>query len=222
MEQLVAHAEKKLDQVSLSQPCRLLRSIPGVGPRLAEIAVAMIDNPRRFRSGKQVASYGGLRPRQHQSGAQDRQGRISRMGNNLLRALLVEIGWIGLRYNPWMRDVYERVRRGSPVRKKQAIVAVARRFDCEVLGDAARWHHLGGAIAFRRLMTASPPPLRLNKQGRPIRLAVAPASVIVKAEATARRTGRRERLDLKNTKRDGDRSAKLWGSIPFMTMSVVA
>lgn len=78
----------------------------------------MIDNPRRFRSGKQVASYVWLTPRQHQSSKQDRHGRISRMGNNLLRALLVEIAWIGLRFNPWMREVYERVRRGSLIRKK--------------------------------------------------------------------------------------------------------
>jgi len=128
VEQLIARAEKVLDRlVAQSQPCQLLCSIPGVGPRLAEIAVAMIDNPRRFRSAKQVASYVGLTPRQYQSGDQDRQGRISRMGNNLLRALLVEIGWVGLRYNPWMWNVYERVRRGSPVRKKLAIVAVARR-----------------------------------------------------------------------------------------------
>ncbi len=120
VEQLITKAEKKLDQlVSLSRRCQLLRSIPGVGPRLAEIAVAMIDDPRRFRSAKQIGAYVGLTPRQHQSGDQDRQGRISRMGSNLLRALLVEIGWIGLRYNPWMREVYERVRRGSTAMLKR-------------------------------------------------------------------------------------------------------
>ncbi len=126
LEQLIVRAEKTLDRlVAESRPCQLLCSIPGVGPRLAEIAVAMIDDPRRFRSAKQVEAYVGLTPRQYQSEDQDRQGRISRMGSNLLRALLVEIGWIGLRDNPWMREVYERVRRGSPVRKKQAIIAVA-------------------------------------------------------------------------------------------------
>lgn len=143
VEGLIGRAEKKLDQLAaLSRPCRLLRSIPGVGPRMAEIAVAMIDNPRRFRSGKQLAAYVGLTPRQYQSGDQDRQGRISRMGNNLLRALLVEIGWIGLRYNPWMREVYESVRRGSSVRKKQAIVAVARRLIVRcwaMLRDGTTW-----------------------------------------------------------------------------------
>lgn len=136
VEQLVARVEKKLDQLSTaSQPCQLLRTLPGVGQRLAEIAVAMLDDPRRFRSGKQVSSYVGLTPRQFQSGDQDRQGRMSHMGNNLLRALLVEVGWVGPRYNHWMRDVYERVRRGSPVRKKQAIVAVARRLTGKIDWD---------------------------------------------------------------------------------------
>lgn len=34
---------------------QLLHSISGVGPRLAEIAVAMIDYLRRFRSGKRLS-----------------------------------------------------------------------------------------------------------------------------------------------------------------------
>ena len=164
VEQLITRAEKKLDQLAAaSQSCQLLRTIPGVGPRLAEIAVAMIDDPRRFRSGKQVAFYVGLTPRQYQSGDKDRQGRISRMGNNLLRAMLVEIGWIGLRFNPWMREIYERVRRGSPVRKKQAIVAVARRLIVRC------WAMLRevplGPAAGPRLRPASHRQLKLDKRG---------------------------------------------------------
>ncbi len=57
----------------------------------------------------------------------DRQGRISGQGNKLLRSLLVEVCWLGLRHNKWMRDTYERIRRGSPSRKKIAITAVARK-----------------------------------------------------------------------------------------------
>ena len=98
-----------------------------MGPRLAEIAFAVIADAKRFRNGKHVASYAGLVPRQYQSGDSDRRGRISGQGNPLLRFLLVEVSWVGLQYNPWMRAVYERVRRGSAARKRIAIVAVARR-----------------------------------------------------------------------------------------------
>ena len=57
----------------------------------------------------------------------NRQGGISGQGHRVLRSLLVQVSWLGLRHNPWMREIYERVRRGSDARKKIAIIAVARR-----------------------------------------------------------------------------------------------
>ena len=124
---------------------QLLQTIPGVGPRLAEAVVAYIDDPKRFKNGKQVGSYFGLTPRQFQSGSMDRSGGISGMGNALVRTLLVEVSWLGLRHNPWMRAIYERVMRGTKSRKKIAIVAVARRLlvVCwAMLRDNRRWNCL--------------------------------------------------------------------------------
>jgi len=69
----------------------------------------------------------GLTPRQWQSGQSLREGHISRMGNPLLREVLVEVSWLGIRTNAWMKQVYQSVCRGSDKRKKIAIVAVARR-----------------------------------------------------------------------------------------------
>lgn len=124
----MAEVEFKLDALGKANAqVRRLRTIPGVGPRLAEAVVAIIDDPHRFQNGKQVGCYAGLTPRQYQSGAADRQGRISGAGNHGLRSLLVEVSWLGLRHNDWMGEVYERVCRGSASRKKLAIVAVARR-----------------------------------------------------------------------------------------------
>ncbi len=40
-----------------------IRTIPGVGPRTAEILVACIDDPHRFKNGRQVSAYFGLVPR---------------------------------------------------------------------------------------------------------------------------------------------------------------
>jgi transposase len=143
VDDLVERVERKLNTIEQQQAsCQLLRSIPGVGPRLAEIVVAVLGDPRRFHNGKQVASYAGLTPRQYQSGDNDRQGRISRQGNPLLRAMLVEVSWVSLQYNDWARGVYERARRGSPVRKKIAIVAVARRLLVRcwaMLRDGTTW-----------------------------------------------------------------------------------
>lgn len=139
----IERVEKQLDAIAgKDKRVKLLDAIPGVGPRLAEIVVAVIDEPSRFQRGKQVGSYVGLVPRQYQSGKMDRQGRISGQGHRELRAMLVEVSWIGLRFNPWMREVYERVRRGSKSRKKIAIVAVARRLLIRcwaMLRDGTTW-----------------------------------------------------------------------------------
>ena len=139
----VLDVEYELGQLAKGdERVKRLRTIPGVGPRLSEALVAVLDDPKRFKSGKQVGAYVGLTPRLYESGSMSRQGKISKQGHRYLRSLLVEVAWIGLRHNPWMREVYERVRRGSKTRKKIAIVAVARRLLIRcwaMLRDGTNW-----------------------------------------------------------------------------------
>jgi len=124
----ISSVEKQLDAYAAKkQAIKRLRSAPGVGPRLSETVAAIIDDPHRFKNARQVAAYAGLVPRVFQSGSVDRKGRITGAGNRYLRSMLVEVAWLGLRTNPWMRQVFERVCRGCPSRRKIAIVAVARR-----------------------------------------------------------------------------------------------
>jgi transposase len=141
-EELVARAEAKLDGLGKADArVRLLDTVPGLGPRTAEAVVAHLDDPTRFKSGKQVAAYGGLVPRQYQSGEDDRRGRITKRGPAVLRKLLVQCAWAMLRYNPWARAVYERLSRGR-ARKKQAVVALARKVLVRcwaMLRDNAAW-----------------------------------------------------------------------------------
>lgn len=119
---------KKLELIGKHDPRIVrLRTIPGVGPRTAEILVACIDDPHRFQNGRQVSAYFGLVPRQFQSGETDRHGRITKRGNPLARTILVECAWASLRYNPWAKGVYERIRGQQKTRKKKAGVALARK-----------------------------------------------------------------------------------------------
>ena len=140
---LIGQLEQKLEVLAAKDKrVKQLRTIPGVGPRLAELVVATIDNPKRFKNGKQVGSYAGLVPRQYESGTMTRQGRITGQGNRLLRALLVEVSWLMRRYNGYLRDVFDRVCRGSKTRRKIAVVATARRLlvICwAMLRDGTRW-----------------------------------------------------------------------------------
>jgi transposase len=128
VEQLIGLIETKLDAIAAAdQRVRRLRTIPGVGPRLGELVVAIVDDPHRFRTSKQLGAYAGLVPKQYESGTMSRQGRITCRGNSLLRAVLVEVGWMMRRYNTWFAEIFDRVCRGAKTRKKIAVVAVARR-----------------------------------------------------------------------------------------------
>jgi len=104
---------------------RRVTTIPGVAAVTAAAIVAVLDDPQRFRSRRQVAAYAGLTPRRYQSGEMDRQGRISKRGNATLRHLLNQAAWAAVRYSPAYRAFYWRVsgggRRGK---RKRAIVAV--------------------------------------------------------------------------------------------------
>lgn len=143
-DEMVAYVESQLDALAKAdQRVRRLRTIPGVGPRLAELVVAILDDPHRFDNAKQVGAYAGLVPRQFESGTMARQGRITCRGNALLRAILVEVGWLMRRYNSWFDEIFNRVCRGAKTRKKIAVVAVARRLliCCwAMLRDDQDWH----------------------------------------------------------------------------------
>lgn len=143
LEQQIQDVEAKLEELARQkESVRRLKTAPCVGPRLSEAMVAIIDDPHRFKNGRQVACYIGLTPRRWQSGNSDRQGHISHAGNHLLRELLVEIAWQGVWRKTWMTEVYEQVCRGNDKRKKIAIVAVARRLLIKLwamLRDATEW-----------------------------------------------------------------------------------
>lgn len=124
----LAEVVTKLDELgAANHSVQLLRTIGGVGPRLAEAVVTMFDDPHRFRTAGQVSSYIGMVPKQFDSGETQRAGRITRHGNRLVRSLLVEVAWCALRHNPWARETYQRISGGKKSRKKIAVVAVGRK-----------------------------------------------------------------------------------------------
>jgi len=106
--------ESKLDKMGAAdKQIKRLQTIHGVGPRLAEAVVAFLDDPKRFKSTKEVGSYMGLVPRPYQSGERERQGKTGGRGNLMLRNLLIEVCWASLATNAWARDTYKKLLRGS-------------------------------------------------------------------------------------------------------------
>jgi transposase len=67
---------------------RRLATIPGIGPITASAIAATIADPSAFKSGRELAAWIGLVPRQHSSGGKQKLGRASKQGDRYLRRLL--------------------------------------------------------------------------------------------------------------------------------------
>ena len=63
---------------------------PGVGAVVAMTFRSAIDQPERFAHSKAVGAHFGLTPRKYQSGEIDRTGRISKVGDAMVRTALFE------------------------------------------------------------------------------------------------------------------------------------
>jgi len=77
------------DQYRASAVSRRLESIPGVGVIGATALAATVTDPRAFKSGRDLAAWIGLVPRQNSTGGKERLGGISKQGDRYLRRLLV-------------------------------------------------------------------------------------------------------------------------------------
>jgi transposase len=97
---------------SHAEAARLMRH-PGVGPVTC------------FRRSKHVVSYLGLNPKERSSGDKQHTYSISKLGNTMMRWLLVEAAQTAARYDPELLRLYQRLkfRRGANAAK----VAIARK-----------------------------------------------------------------------------------------------
>jgi len=95
---------------------RRLEEIPGIGPIVATALVAEIGDWKAFRSGRNLAAWIGLVPKQHTTGGKNRLGSITKQGNRYLRWLLVIGATAVIRYaqkhgtknRPWLGRLIER------------------------------------------------------------------------------------------------------------------
>jgi transposase len=85
--------EKRLRAIARTDTrARLLMTTPGVGVIVALTFACAIDDPSRFKSSKAVGAYFGMTPTRYQSGETDYSGRISKHGDDSVRAVLYEAG----------------------------------------------------------------------------------------------------------------------------------
>jgi transposase len=90
MQTLIASIEKRIIAHHRSdEASRRLRSIPGIGLVGATAIAATITDPKAFRSGRDMAAWIGLVPRQDSTGGKQKLGPISKQGDRYLRRILV-------------------------------------------------------------------------------------------------------------------------------------
>jgi transposase len=95
-----------------SELSRRVETIPGIGPITASALAASITDPHVFKSGRGMAAWIGLVPKEDSTGGKQRLGRISKQGDHYLRWLLVAGAMTVIRHakrrgttNPWLAEL---------------------------------------------------------------------------------------------------------------------
>ena len=128
-----------------NEASRRLETIPGVGVITATALVATIGDASQFHSGRQLAAWLGLVPRQYSSGGKERLGRISKRGDGYIRRLLVHGARADLRWSRHRKEQRSIWQESLLARRPTNVVLVA------MANKTARvvWAMLSRGEAFR-------------------------------------------------------------------------
>lgn len=97
---------------------------PGIGPITAWMIRAEIGRFDRFTSGKQLARFCGLSPRNVSSGERQADAGLIKAGNAHLRAVLIEAAWRLVRCDERWKTLANSMRsRGKPACLVAAAIA---------------------------------------------------------------------------------------------------
>ncbi|MNW52919.1 Transposase IS116/IS110/IS902 family protein [compost metagenome] len=124
----LSRLEETMEEISATLPeVELLKTIPGIGDKLASAIIAEIGDARQFRSAKQLVAYAGLDPSVYSSGKYTAsRNRITKRGSKRLRRALYLAVQCGLRggRNSRLKDYYDMKRKeGKPY--KVVVIACA-------------------------------------------------------------------------------------------------
>ena len=130
---------------------KLLKTTPGVGDITARVILAEIGDISRFPTDKGLACYAGLTQRQYQSSETRRTMGITKEGSSHMRWVLVQAAWIAIRFDPALREFYEKLKEKKNARV--AVCAVARKM------IVSAWHILKKQVPYK--------PQRPVSKGKP-------------------------------------------------------
>lgn len=143
-----------------AEAAELLRTIPGIGKRAAEIVISEMGiDMSRFPTAHHLASWAGLCPGNHSTAGKSRSGK-ARKGNEALRTVLCECAWAASHSgDTYFSAQYRRFKRRFGKKSEgKAIFAVAHSMIVvawHVLHDAKPYTDLGSHYFERRNDAAS-------------------------------------------------------------------
>ena len=98
-----------LEALCKQQPrYQTLLTIPGFSPIVTATFLSQVGSGKQFSNGRQLSAWCGLVPRQFSSGGKTKQGKITKNGNNELRALLIHGARSVSKYTPKRTDALSR------------------------------------------------------------------------------------------------------------------
>jgi transposase len=90
LEDKIAALDRRLLALTRTNPvCRSLLEVPGIGPVIATAFAATVPDATAFRSGRHLAAWLGLVPKQHATGGKERRLGLSKRGDAYLRRQLI-------------------------------------------------------------------------------------------------------------------------------------
>jgi transposase len=129
-----------------AEQLRLLRTIPGIGERAAQVIISEIGvDMSRFPTDAHLASWAGLCPGNNESAGKHNSGR-TRKGNSEIRTILTECAWAASRTDTYVGAQFRRMhRRFGKTGGGKAAIAIAHTL------IVITWHVLHDNIEYRDL-----------------------------------------------------------------------
>lgn len=123
LDERIENVSSEIAEIGQSEiHCRNLMTVPGVGPIISTALVAAVGKGEAFDTGRDMAAWLGLVPRQYSTGGRTTLGRISKRGSRYLRTLLIQAAkiilmrphnWSRLSFGAWLTEADQRMHRNK-------------------------------------------------------------------------------------------------------------
>lgn len=123
-EQDLKSVDQRLEQATTGDPVvTQLKAQPGVGVVTAVTMRAVIGRFDRFRTGKQLSKYCGISPCNSSSGGKQSDAGLIESGNDILRALLIQLAKRIPRQDPHWKELHAKLRMTKGANVASAAIA---------------------------------------------------------------------------------------------------